>query len=143
MANLRTTNILKGASIILMVLGLMVAASVVPALSYPTLLFIDLALWPLDGAQSLAAPETKLLCAVGGGMLVGWGALLFLVADQVYPRDPLLVRKLILISICSWFVVDSVGSIAAGAPYNALFNIGFLMLFAVPLMRGQAPQTQA
>ncbi|MCP5081471.1 MAG: hypothetical protein GY948_07220 [Alphaproteobacteria bacterium] len=119
------------------------AAAVVPALSYPAVFFLDLALWPLDGAQSLAAPETRLLCAVGVGMLVGWGALLYLLADQVYLHEPALVRKIVLVSICSWFVVDSMGSIAAGAPMNALFNIGLLALFALPVLKTQSPQTQS
>jgi hypothetical protein len=32
-----------------------------------------------------------------------------------------------------WFVVDSLMSIAAGAPLNAIFNVGFLLLFVVPV----------
>ena len=108
----------------------------------PAVFFLDLAIWPLDGAQSLDSAETRLLCAVGGGMLVGWGALFYLLADQVYPHEPQMVRKFVLISICSWFVVDSLGSIAAGAPMNALFNIGFLALFALPVLKAESPQTQ-
>ncbi len=142
MPNLRTMSILKAGGIILIAFGILFAAAVVPALSYPAVFFLDLALWPLDGAQSLAAPETKLLCAVGGGMLVGWGALFYLLADQVYPHEPALVRKFVLVSICSWFAFDSMGSIAAGAPLNALFNIGFLALFALPVLKTQTPQTQ-
>ncbi len=136
-------KILKAGGIILMVFGVMVAAAAVPALSYPTLFFMDLAFWPLDGAQSLAAPETRLLCAVGGGMLVGWGALLYLVSDRLYATDPALVRKFVLISICSWFVVDSLGSLAAGAPMNAFFNIGFLLVFVLPVWRTEQAQPQA
>lgn len=128
-------KVLKAGCIILMVFGIMFAAAAAPALSYPAMFFVDLAIWPLDGTQSLAAPETRLLCAVGGGMLVGWGALLYLVSDQLIGREPALVRKFVLISICSWFVVDSLGSVAAGAPVNALFNIGFLLLFAVPVWK--------
>ncbi len=142
MSNLRTMSILKAGAIILIVMGMMFAAAGVPALSYPAVFFLDLALWPLDGAQSLASPETRLLCAVCGGMLVGWGALFYLLADRVYPHEPALVRKFVLVSICSWFVVDSLGSIAAGAPMNALFNIGFLALFALPVLKAQSPQTQ-
>ena len=142
MPNLQTMSILKAGAIILIAFGLLFAAAAVPALSYPAVFFLDLALWPLDGAQSLDAPETRLLCAVGGGMLVGWGALFYLLADRVYPQEPALVRKFVLVSICSWFVVDSMGSIAAGAPMNALFNIGFLALFALPVLKVQTPQTQ-
>ena len=142
MSNLRSVTILKGGALVLVLFGVMAAAAAAPALSAPTLLLLDLAFWPLDGAQSLAAPETRLLCAVGGGVLVGWGALLFLVADQVGSTDPALVRKLVLTSIGSWFVVDSLGSIAAGAFMNALFNVGFLLLFFWPVWKAQSLQTQ-
>jgi hypothetical protein len=49
------------------------------------------------------------------------------------PRDPALARRLILLGIGGWYVVDSSMSIAAGAPLNALFNTGFLLLFYVPV----------
>lgn len=142
MSILQTVKVLKAAAILLIAFGVMVAAAAVPVLSYPTLFLLDLALWPLDGAQSLAASETRLLCAVGGGMLTGWGALIFLVADRLYPIDPVQARQLILISICSWFVVDSAGSLAAGAPVNAVLNVGFLLLFLVPLLKAPSGQAQ-
>ena len=81
--------------------------------------------------------------ATRAGVLVGWGALLFLVADQLGSVDPVLVRTFVLTSIGSWFVVDSLGSLAAGAPVNALFNVGFLVLFFWPVWRSQRPQTQS
>ena len=31
----------------------------------------------------------------------------------------------------SWFAVDSIGSIAAGVPLNAVANIGFVVLFVL------------
>ncbi len=40
-------------------------------------------------------------------------------------------------------VVDSLGSIAADAPINALYNLAFLALFVVPLMKRQASRTEA
>ncbi|MEM8688380.1 MAG: hypothetical protein AAGF81_13695 [Pseudomonadota bacterium] len=142
MPNSRTIMVLKGGAVVLILFGILAAAGAMPALSAPTLLLLDLAFWPLDGAQSLAAPETRLLCAVGGGVLVGWGALLFLLADQIGSTDPALVRKFVIVSIGSWFVVDSLGSVAAGAPMNALFNVGFLLLFLIPVWNTERLQTQ-
>lgn len=125
---------LKAASLLLIGFGVMVALAAVPSLGGPARLLIDLAFWPVDGAQSLDAAEARLLCAVAGGMLVGWGALLYVISARLYEREPALARTMIMISIGSWFIVDSAASIAAGAAMNAVFNIGFLLLFAVPLM---------
>jgi hypothetical protein len=113
--------------------GILTAAAALPITAAPTLLLTDMIIWPLDGAQSLAAPETRLLCAIAGGIMTGWGVLLWLVTTQLYLREPELARTMILYSAGAWFAVDSLASIAAGAHMNPLFNIGFLAMFVLPL----------
>jgi hypothetical protein len=115
--------------------GLMAAAAAVPALSGPMLLFTDLVIWPMDGAQSLASPEARLLCAIGGGLTVGIGVALWMVATRLYPRDPALAHSIMMGSVGSWFAVDSTCSVLAGAPVNALLNVGLFLMIAVPLWR--------
>ena len=135
----KTTIIwLEAASLVLIAVGIVIAAAAVPALSGPAGLLIDIAIWPFDGAQTLAGAEARLLCAISGGMLVGWGALMALVAVRLYARDPALARTMIAVSMITWFVVDCAASVAAGAPVNAVLNVGFLALFAVPLLFGSA-----
>ena len=57
---------LKTASAILMIgFGLMFAIAAYPPTSGVADLFVDLLFWPLDGAQSLAAPETRIILANG------------------------------------------------------------------------------
>lgn len=133
-----TITWLKAASAFLFLLGLVIALAALPATSGPALLMADGIFWPFDGAQSLAAPETRLLAAIDGGVLAGWGVMIWLVSARLYPREPALARLLILAGIGCWFVVDSAGSIAAGAPLNAVLNIGFVLLFAVPLLAPSA-----
>jgi hypothetical protein len=61
--------------------------------------------------------------------------MIWLVAGRLYPRDPELARTLILASVAAWFVIDSLGSVAAGAPLNAVLNVVFLLVFWLPLRR--------
>jgi hypothetical protein len=82
-----------------------------------------------------AMPETRLLSAIGGGVMVGWGVLLWMLSTQLFPSDQRLAAKLIIASIVTWFVIDSAGSIIVGAPLNAAFNVSFLLIFCVPLWR--------
>ena len=124
---------LKMTSVAVAVLGLFTAIAAVPALEAPLRWLVDLAFLPFDGRQSLAAPETRLLAAIGGGLTVGLGVLLYMIADKVYPRDPTTGRQIILAGIWSWFVVDSTGSVLAGAPFNAVLNAGFLLAYVWPL----------
>jgi len=128
-----TQTWLKAAAAITIGFGLMVGLAAVPATAGVTLFFTDLIFWPIDSAQTLAAPETRLLCAIVGGIMAGWGLMLWLVVTRLYPREPALARLLILTSIGAWFVIDSTGSLLAGAPLNALFNVVFLLIFVIPL----------
>ncbi len=111
----------------------MIALATYPATAGVTLFLTDLILWPIDSAQTLASPETRMLCAIIGGVMAGWGLMLWLVATRLYPREPALARTLILTSVGTWFVIDGIGSLLAGAPLNALFNVGFLLIFVIAL----------
>ncbi len=135
MAEEKTALWLKGASIVVIGFGIVMALTPVPIVNALVLFFFDLVMWPIDGAQNISAPETTIITAISGGVMVGWGILLYMLSAQLYPRDPALARSMLLWSICTWFVFDSAGSIFAGVPLNAFLNIGFLLAFVVPLWR--------
>jgi hypothetical protein len=119
--------------------GVLLAAAAIPGVSAPGALFVDLAFWPFDGRQTVAAPEARLLIGIGGGLTVGLCVMAWMVADRVMPRDPEAARAIVAVGIGSWFIVDSVASVAAGAPANALFNVPILLAFLWP-MRGLKAQ---
>lgn len=134
--SLSTTVVwLKFASGLVIAMGLLTATGAQPALAGVLRFIADLLFWPLDGAQTLAQPESRLLAAVGGGVMTGWGILLWLVVTRLFAREPQLARTMILAAMIGWFVVDSTGSVLAGAPLNAMLNLGFLLLFVIPLWR--------
>lgn len=126
---------LRFAAGVTLVTGLALALAAVPALNLPVRLLADLLVWPVDGAETLAAPETRLGFAIGGGVLAGWGLMIWHLAGEPLARSPEAVRALIRISVLTWFVVDSAGSVAAGAALNVLPNLMFLALLLLP-MRG-------
>lgn len=130
-----TIGWLKAASAVVIGFGLVGAMAAVPKLSGPMLLLTDIAFWPIDGAQSLAAPETRLFSAIGGGLTVGLGVAMWMLATRLYAREPELARSIMLTAMGSWFVVDGVGSALAGAPVNVLLNVGFLLAYVIPLWR--------
>ncbi len=126
---------LKFASLLVIGFGLIVSLAAHPASAGLPLILTDLMFWPMDGEQSLSRPETRLLCAILGGVMVGWGVLFWLISAKLYYREPELSRSMIYWSIGIWFVTDSLGSIVAGVPINAFLNIGFLVAFVLPLWR--------
>ena len=126
---------LKTGSGLTIFFGLLIAAASIPAAAPPVEFLADLIFFPIDGAQSVIAPETRLMNAIGGGVMTGWGIMLWMLASRLYPREPALARQIIVTSIVAWFIVDSAGSVLSGAPLNALFNTSFLLIFCVPLWR--------
>ena len=130
-----TLRWLKLGSALTIFFGLLIAAAAAPFGAAPTQFLADLIFYPIDGAQDIAAPETRLIIAIGGGVMAGWGVLLWMLSTHLFPRDQALASKLIISSIVTWFVIDSTGSILAGAPLNAAFNVPFLLVFCVPLWR--------
>lgn len=123
-----TTTFQSLVAVLLVTLGAMFVAAAHPPLASPATLMIDLVFWPLDGAQTLAAPETRLLLAVGGGIAIGWGVTLILAASALADR-PAAFGRILLLSIAAWFVTDTLGSYAAGAYLNMGFNMVFAAVF--------------
>jgi hypothetical protein len=133
-----TLRWLKFGSALTILFGILVAAAATPFGAEPARLLADLIFFPIDGAQSLAAPEARLISAIGGGVMAGWGVLLWMISTKLFPTDNALAAKLIISSIVTWFVIDGAGSIVAGAPLNAVFNVSFLLIFCIPLWRHQS-----
>lgn len=129
----RVGAILKAASAIVSAFGVIVALSAWPITAAPGDLLADLAFWPLDGMPRIDTPAARLLAAIAGGVMFGWGITLWLVTAYVLPKDPHAAETIVRAGIVSWFVLDSLASVAAGAPLNAVLNIGFVVLFLWPL----------
>lgn len=127
---------LRFAAAVTMVTGLALALAAIPALNLPIRLLTDLLVWPLDRAETLAGSETRLALAIGGGVMLGWGLMIWQLAGEPLERAPEAVRGIIRTSVLAWFLVDSAGSVAAGAALNVLPNLVFLALFLLPLRRG-------
>ncbi len=101
---------------------------------------LDLLNWPLDGAQTLDQQTTRFLAALTGGFLLGWGVMIWMLSKHVYDLAPEPTRRVVLTSLLAWFVLDTAGSIAAGAASNAGFNILVLLLAVGPLWVAAKPK---
>ena len=93
---------------------------------------LDLLSWPIDGRESLTGGTSKLLSAILGGFLLGYGITIWQLS-QAYDYAPEVIRKIVVTGLCSWFFLDSLGSIAGGHWSNALWNVPILFAFVGPL----------
>lgn len=128
---------LRLAAGVVLVTGFALALSALPALNLPMRLLTDLIVWPLDQAQTLAGSDTRLALAIGGGVMVGWGLMIWQLAGAPLERAPDATRAIIRTAVIAWVVVDSLASVAAGAALNILPNLVYLALFLVPMRAGQ------
>ncbi|MEJ5216871.1 excinuclease ABC subunit A [Cognatishimia sp. D5M38] len=99
--------------------------------------FLDLVHMPLDGAQSLSRDTEEVLTAISAGIFFGFCVLLWQVTTEVYVKDPLLGRRMILSSVIAWFVIDTTGSLIVGAWMNGILNTVFLIALISPVLRQQ------
>lgn len=73
--------------------------------------------------------------AILGGVMAGWGVMIWMLVDRLLPLAPAEIKRIVIVSMLVWFPIDTIGSIASGAWLNGLLNVGFLLMFVVPLRR--------
>lgn len=124
---------LKSVSVITALSGIPLLLGAIPGLDGFANLFVDFVFYPLDGNPRIASPDARLLMAICGGLTAGIAVMIWMVVDKVYTHDPAAARSIILTGLGTWCALDSLGSLAAGAPINAAVNLLILGAFAWPL----------
>jgi hypothetical protein len=120
----------------LIAIGIVFVIGVFAPFRAPTLLFLDLVFWPLDGRLAgPLAPEAIFSSALVGAVTFGWGLLMLgLVRDPVLSQSATVWRAM-TIALASWFIVDSLASWVSGAHLNVLGNIGIAASFLIPVLK--------
>lgn len=98
------------------------------------LYLFDILFWPIDGAPTGFDQVGYTLNAVLGGVMVGWGVLMLQLTRGPITQGNGHIAYMMLISIISWFVVDSIGSFLAGTYLNIALNVTFLIVFVPPCL---------
>lgn len=128
-----TIGRLKFASVVFMASGLLFALGAHPLTAWPLETLTDIVFWPVDGAQSLAGQEARLMAGICGGIMLGWGVMMWLVVTRLMPDNPALARLLITEGLLVWYVADGTASFFAGGSVNIALNTVLLALFLVPV----------
>ena len=124
-------RVLRLGALVVIATGLLPSLAIFEATQEPWRFFFDVLTWPIDQNPLSFLDSERQLSAVLGGVLCGWGWLLFKLATSELFNP--LIRKLMVQSVWIWFVLDSAGSILSGLSLNALSNISFLLILLVPL----------
>lgn len=114
--------------------GLLWASGAIPGFDGPTEWAFDLLSWPIDGNPGGLNQTAKFMSAIGGGVLVGLGVLNWLLVAPAIETGEGRILKAALLSVLSWFVIDSTGSALSGNASNVFFNAVILALYALPIL---------
>jgi len=98
---------------------------------FSLLVYADTARIATFGADAVA--YIALVHAVLGGVMFGWGVALLLVVRGLFARGALEGWQIVAVSVAAWFVPDTAFSLWSGFWQNALLNVAFIIVFAVPL----------
>ena len=134
---------LKVASILAIGFGLASSLASFEGGSGIWLFLFDILRWPVDGLPESFDANSYALNAVLGGVMAGWGILLYLLANGPIAEGDHRMANYMLISLDVWFVVDSIGSVVAGIPGNVILNLSFLVIFGIPLLVLRKPETES
>jgi hypothetical protein len=81
-----------------------------------------------------AVSYIRLVHAVLGAVMVGWGAALLFVLFGTFRENPSIGWKTVTGSVVAWFIPDTMFSLWSGFWQNAILNTVFMVLFAIPLI---------
>jgi hypothetical protein len=87
----------------------------------------------IENLGAAAQPYLALVHGVLGAVMFGWGVGLLLVVLGPFSRSEWEGWRTIAVSLASWFAVDTALSAVTGFWGNVALNVGFALLFAVPL----------
>jgi len=101
--------------------------------------------WTGDAATEPLNRGGRWYAAIMSGLSAGFGALyVFLIAPLLtvsHADARHIAKRGGLIAAFIWYIVDGVGSLAAGVPSNVATNTVFLLAFVVPLVMVKFDQT--
>ena len=80
-----------------------------------------------------AVAYIALVHAVLGSVMFGWGLALLFVVRGLFSRGAREGWQIVAVSVAAWFVPDTAFSLWSGFWQNALLNLAFIILFALPL----------
>lgn len=133
---------LKVASITVIALGFIFALAAHPASQLPVGILTDIVFYHLSGPVPIDAAPTRLFLAIGGGVMVGWGVMMWILVTRLMPREPALARLMLIEGTLAWFVVDCLGSFASGGYFNIPLNAVLMLMIVGPaLLLGRRTET--
>ncbi len=121
-------------SIVFFIYSLLWGLAPFTEINFSARIILDLADWPLDNFSAPLDQNTMWLSAIGAGLLSAVSIFLGgIVVPAIKQNNRPIIRTTIL-AMSVWYIIDSIGSMAAGVISNVFFNSAYLALVLIPLI---------
>jgi len=121
-------------AVIFFIYSVLWALAPYPSINLPARYILDLSDWPLDNLESPLDRNTQWLSSIAAGILVAVSIFLGgIVVPAIKERNISIIRTTI-IAMVTWYLIDSIGSVASGVASNVFFNSIYLVLILIPLL---------
>lgn len=111
----------------------------VPNRFFARLLLGDSTSWATAGATG---DYVGFVLAVAGALTIGWMVLLWWVVSGPVAHGSAGAWAAVVLSVATWFVVDSTASVLRGFPANAAVNVAIVVVCFVPGLWLARPRTR-
>jgi len=121
-------------AVIFFIYSVLWALAPYPSINLPARYILDLSDWPLDNLESPLDRNTQWLSSIAAGILAAVSIFLGgIVVPAIKERNISIIRTTI-IAMVTWYLIDSIGSVASGVASNVFFNSIYLVLILIPLL---------
>lgn len=125
---------MMGVSIVFFIYSLLWGLAPFTEINISARIILDLADWPLDNLSTPLDRNTMWLSAIGAGLLSAIAIFLGGIVVPAIKEGNKAVIRTTIIAMSTWYIIDGVGSIAAGVSSNIFFNSIYLALVLIPLI---------
>ncbi|MFN0283565.1 MAG: hypothetical protein ACKVZ6_16540 [Kineosporiaceae bacterium] len=120
-------------------LGVVLFSAAMVVTDVPSLLLGDSTSWATVGTTG---DYVGFVLAVTGALTIGWMVLLWWMVSGPVAHGSAGAWAAVVVSVATWFVVDSTASVLRGFPANAAVNVAIVVVCFVPGLWLARPRTR-
>lgn len=121
-------------AIVFFIYAILWATAPYTTINFPARLILDSLDWPLDNLSTPLDKNTQLLSSIGAGLLAAVAIFLALIVVPAIKEQNTKIINTAILAMLTWYIIDSVGSIASGVISNVFFNTVYIILTLIPLV---------
>ena len=127
-------KLMMGIAIVFAIYSILWGLAPYESVNLPARFILDVSDWPFDKLSLPLDRNTMWLSSISAGLLFAVSVFLGgIVVPAIREGNQAIIRTTIL-AMVAWYLIDSVGSVAAGVASNAFFNTIYLVLVLIPLL---------